>query len=302
MDHFRRALLVALALAAPVSTRAAQALVLQTDFGTRDGAVGEMKGIAFAVDPRLPIFDLTHEIPAYNVWDASYRLKQTAPYWPAGTVFVSVVDPGVGTGRKSVVLLTRSGHYFVTPDNGTLTLVAEDLGIAAVREIDETRNRRPGSEKSYTFHGRDVYAYTGARLAAGAITFEQVGPELPADVVRLPYEKARRDGDAIVGNVPVLDVQYGNVWTNIGDDLFQELHPKAGESFTVTISDAGKQIFRGAIPYAHTFGDVPEGAPLLYLNSLLNVSFALNQGSFAQKHDIDHGAGWSVRIERIPAD
>src|SRR3954463_3621034 len=147
-------------------------VVFQSDFGLKDGAVSAMKGVASGVSPDLKLYDLTHEIPAYNIWEAAYRLQQTVPYWPAGTVFVSVVDPGVGTSRKSVVLKTNTGQFIVTPDNGTLTLVAETYGIAAIRQIDEAVNRRRGSGKSYTFHGRDVYAYTAARLAAGAITFE----------------------------------------------------------------------------------------------------------------------------------
>ena len=141
-------------------------IVFQSDFGLKDGAVSAMKGVAMTVDSSLKLFDITHEIPAYNIWEAAYRLEQTVPYWPAGTVFVSVVDPGVGTDRKSVVLKTTSGHFIVTPDNGTLTLIAQSLGIAEIREIDEAANRRKGSEKSYTFHGRDVYAYTAARLAS----------------------------------------------------------------------------------------------------------------------------------------
>ncbi len=157
------------------SAYADNALILQTDFSLKDGAVSAMKGVAFGVDHNLKIFDLTHEIPPYNIWEGAYRLYQTASYWPQGSVFVSVVDPGVGTDRKSIVLKTKNGQYFVSPDNGTLTLVAESLGIESVREIDEKANRLKGSEKSYTFHGRDVYAYTGARLASGAITFEQVG-------------------------------------------------------------------------------------------------------------------------------
>ncbi|GAA6808807.1 hypothetical protein HpHCM72_13380 [Helicobacter pylori] len=169
------------------SVCASNALILQTDFSLKDGAVSAMKGVAFSVDSNLKIFDLTHEIPPYNIWEGAYRLYQTANYWPQGSVFVSVVDPGVGTKRKSVVLKTKNGQYFVSPDNGTLTLVAQTLGIDSVREIDEKANRLKGSEKSYTFHGRDVYAYTGACLASGAITFEQVGPELPAKVVEIPY-------------------------------------------------------------------------------------------------------------------
>ncbi|MEO6540544.1 MAG: SAM-dependent chlorinase/fluorinase, partial [Ferruginibacter sp.] len=154
---------------AEISLAQNKILVFQSDFGLKDGAVSAMKGVAMGVSPDLKLFDLTHEIPAYNIWEAAYRLEQTVVYWPAGTVFVSVVDPGVGTTRKSVVLKTKTGHFIVTPDNGTLTLIAASLGIAEIREIDEAVNRRKNSEKSYTFHGRDVYAYTGARLAAGKI-------------------------------------------------------------------------------------------------------------------------------------
>ena len=192
-------------------------VVFQSDFGLKDGAVSAMKGVAMEVDPNLKLYDLTHEIPPYNIWEAAYRLQQTAPYWPAGTVFVSVIDPGVGTARKSVVLKTKTGHYFVTTDNGTLTLISQSLGIESVREINEELNRRKNSGASYTFHGRDVYAYTGARLAAGVISFEQVGRELPATVVTIPYQKAVFQGDSIQGNIPILDIQYGNVWTNIND-------------------------------------------------------------------------------------
>jgi len=294
-----RLLLVLLALAATSLRAERAALVLQTDFGLKDGAVAAMKGVAVGVDPGLPIFDLSHENTPFDLWEAAYRLKQTAPYWPVGTVFVSVVDPGVGTDRKSVVLKTRSGHYFVSPDNGTLTLVAEDLGIAEVRRIDETRHRLAGSDRSYTFHGRDVYAYTGARLAAGRIAFEDVGPPLPPEVVRLPYERARRDGDALTGTVAMLDFNYGNVWTNIPDELFQTLRPEPAARFRVVIAEQGRVVFDAVVPYARTFGDVPEGAPLLYLNSLLNLSLALNLGNFAEKHGVRAGGEWTVRVEAV---
>ncbi len=108
-------------------------------------------------------------------FEGAYRLTQAEQFWPRGTVFVAVVDPGVGTERLSVVLKTRTGHYFVGPDNGLLSLVAERDGIEGLRQIDERVNRRPGSDESHTFHGRDVFAFTGARLAAGVIDFEQVG-------------------------------------------------------------------------------------------------------------------------------
>ena len=275
------------------------ALVIQTDFGTKDGAVAAMKGVAVGVSPRLAIYDLSHENTPYDIWEGAYRLKQTAPFWPAGTVFVSVIDPGVGTERKAIVLKTKSGHFFVGPDNGTWTLVAEDLGIEAVRQIDEGKHRRPGSEKSFTFHGRDVFAYVGAKLAAGTITFEEVGPKLEPAVMRLPYERPRLENGVLIGTIPALDFQYGNVWTNLDEARFAQLTPKFGEHFHVTISQAGRVVYTGELPYVRTFGDVPVGSPLLYLNSLMNVAFALNSGDFAEKYGIASGAEWSVRMERV---
>ncbi len=283
-------------------------LVLQSDFGTKDGAVAAMKGVAVGVEPELKIYDLTHEIPTFNVWEGAYRLWQTAPYWSAGTVFVSVVDPGVGTARKSVVARAKNGQYFVTPDNGTLTLIAEHLGIDAVREIDEKVNRRPGSEQSYTFHGRDVYAYTGARLAAGVIQFEEVGPVLDAaTLVKIGYEHAKLDEarEQVIGTIPVLDPQYGNVWTNIDAELFARLEPapKSGDRFRVTIDRRAPDgtilaHYEALIPYARSFGDVPEGQPLLYLNSLMQVSFALNQRDFAATNKVAAGPEWRVVVRR----
>ena len=273
-------------------------VVFQSDFGLKDGAVSAMKGVAMGVSPDLKLFDLTHEIPAYNIWEAAYRLEQTVPYWPAGTVFVSVVDPGVGTNRKSVVMKTNTGQFIVTPDNGTLTLIAESQGIAEIREIDEAVNRRKGSEKSYTFHGRDVYAYTAARLAAGAITFEQVGKELPKQVVSIPYQKATMDGNKIKGTIAILDIQYGNIWTNIPADLFNKLDVKVGGRLHVVIYQNKIKKYEGNMPYSETFGGVAEGKPLLYLNSLLQVSFALNMGNFSATHKVYSGSEWRVEVSK----
>jgi S-adenosylmethionine hydrolase len=299
MNFMKKIVLLSFLLAALVLARAEHPLVIQTDFGTKDGAVAAMKGVAAGINAKLAIFDLTHENTPFDVWEAAYRLKQAAPYWPAGTVFVSVVDPGVGTERKSVVVQTKSGHFFVGPDNGTWTFIAEELGIAAVRQIDETKNRRAGSEKSYTFHGRDVFAYVGAKLASGTLTFEQVGPALEPKVIEIAHEKARLENGALIGTIPYLDFNFGNVWTDLGGDLFAQLKPAFGDRFRVTILHGGKVIYQGEMPYARTFGDVPEQAPLLYLNSLLNVSFALNQGSFGKRHNIGCGADWNVRVEKI---
>lgn len=297
-----RAIFILTAVLSLQAARAEGPLVLQSDFGTRDGAVAAMKGVAVSVSPALAIHDLTHEIPPYDIWEGALRLAQAAAYWPAGTVFVSVVDPGVGTGRKSVVMRSRSGHYFVTPDNGTLTFVAEELGVEGVREIDEAVNRRAGSEESYTFHGRDVYAYTGARLAAGVITFEEVGEELPARVVTIPYQRPVLENGTISGNIPILDVRYGNVWTNIDGDTFERLGVEPGQRVRVRIRCDGEQVYEGVVPYHPTFGYVAVGEPLLYLNSLSNVALAVNQGSFAARHGIGSGASWTIEIENENAD
>jgi S-adenosylmethionine hydrolase len=289
--------LLVLLLSSPMAI-AGKPLVLQSDFGLKDAAVASMKGVAVGVSADLSIHDLTHDIPVFNIWEASLRLVQVAEYWPAGTVFVSVVDPGVGTARKSVVLETRSGHYFVTPDNGTLTFVADALGIAAVREIDEAVNRLANSEESYTFHGRDVYAYTGARLAAGVITFEEVGQRLPDRVLSIPYQRARFDDGVVRGNVPILDIQYGNIWTNVYRDTFRKLDVKPGDLLDVRILHNDEVAWQGRIPYYTSFGLVEVGQPLLYLNSLNNVALAINQGSFAATHEIGSGAAWSIEIRK----
>jgi S-adenosylmethionine hydrolase len=274
-------------------------VVFQSDFGVKDGAVSAMKGVAMGVSTELKLYDLTHEIPAYDIWEGAYRLMQTVPYWPEGTVFVSVVDPGVGTSRKSVVAKTKAGQYIVTPDNGTLTLVAEYLGIIELREIDEAVNRRKNSEKSYTFHGRDVYAFTGARLAAGVISYEQVGKALPGEPVMISYQKAVLSGNVIKGNIPVLDIQYGNVWTNIGTDLFNQWKLKPGNKLQVTIYNKSQKVYEGTMPYVETFGAVAKGKPLAYFNSLLQLSFALNMQNFAKVYHVNSGSDWSVQIKKV---
>jgi len=296
------ALLTAQAAVHAAPADAKHALVLMSDFGTSDGAVSAMHGVAFGVDPTLQVSDLTHNIPDYDIWLGGYRLYQTANYWPKGSVFVSVIDPGVGTARKSVVLKTREGRYFVGPDNGQFTLIAERDGVAELREIDEKVNRLAGSGESYTFHGRDVYAYVGARLASGAITFEQVGPVLPSEsVVKIAYQKAVRQGNTIRGIIPVLDVKYGNVWTNIPKALFDELKVGVHEQVQVRILHNGKQIDKVIAPFEHTFGGVAKGKPLVYLNSLLDVAIAISQGNYAAKHKIESGIDWEVEITKVPS-
>ena len=272
-------------------------LVFQSDFGLVDGAVSAMYGVAYTVEPRLNINDLTHDITPYNIWEASYRLIQTIRYWPQGTIFVSVVDPGVGSDRKSVVVKTASGHYVVTPDNGTLTHIIRFDGIEAVREIDEHVNRLPRSGESYTFHGRDVFAYTGARLAAGIIDFEGVGPEMkPEDLVRLPIIEPRLEGSAVCGTIDVLDVRFGSLWTNIPRTLFLQTGVHYGDRVSITIENDTRCVYRNIILFAKSFADVYMGEALAYVNSLDCMAVAINQGSFARAYNIGTGNSWRIRI------
>jgi S-adenosylmethionine hydrolase len=280
----------------PGSIQAQRALLIQTDFGLAEGSIAEMKGVAFAVDRSLRVFDLTHLIPPYDVWEAAVRLQQTAPYWPSGTVFVSIVDPGVGTDRKAVVVRSRTGHFFVGPDNGTFTFIAEKLGIDAVRQIDETVNRLPGSDRSHTFHGRDIFAYTGARLAAGLIEFEQVGPDLGARVVELSHLAPAIAGRTITGSILTLDQPFGNVWTNIRAGVLDSLGAAVGDTLAVVIRQGSVVRFQGRLPFVRSFGAVATGKPLAYLNSLLDLAFAVNLGSFATRHRIGRGPLWRVVV------
>ena len=273
-------------------------LVYQTDFGLVDGAVSAMYGVAYCVNPELKIHDLTHDITPYNIWEASYRLIQTINYWPENTVFVSVVDPGVGSNRKSVVVKTNSGRYIVTPDNGTLTHVMRLEGIAEAREIDETVNRLPRSGESYTFHGRDVYAYTGARLASGVIDFEGVGPALDVnELVSLPIVEPVIDGKAVCGTIDVLDVRFGSLWTNIPRTMFLETGIQYGDRVSITIENDTRTVYRNIILFARSFADVYVGEAVTYINSLDCVAVAINQGSFARAYNVGTGNSWRIRFE-----
>lgn len=276
-------------------------LILQSDFGTADGAVSAMYGVAYGVCQELNISDLTHEIPQYDIWEASYRLIQTVSYWPEGSVFVSVVDPGVGSTRRSIVICTKTGQYIVTPDNGTLTHVKRRIGIESARVIDENVNRLPNSGESYTFHGRDIYAYTGAKLASEMITFEQVGPEVdPDSVIELPIVDAVYDGEKVIGTIDVLDVRFGSLWTNISRELFLKLGVNHGGYVEIGIENGTRTVYKNFLSYAKSFADVYVGEPLVYVNSLDCMAVAINQGSFAKAYNIGTGTNWRITIRKAP--
>jgi len=289
----RRLIAASVLLTYPLSAQSP--LVLQTDFGLADGSVAAMKGVALGIESHLVIHDLTHQIPPYDIREAALRLRQTIPWWPVGTVFVSVVDPGVGTERRAIVARTKSGHYIVTPDNGTLTWVADFIGIEAIRIIDPSRHRLRGSEQSHTFHGRDLFVVVGARLAAGQITLNEVGPPADPVIVRLNLPAASRLSDGIRATVIGIDRPFGNVWTNAASSLLDSANVTPSDSVNVAVRRGVRMLFRGTIPFAATFGAVAKGSPLAYLNSLLDFALALNQGDFAARYEIAPGDVVEVR-------
>lgn len=275
----------------------AQFLVFQSDFGLVDGAVSAMKGVAYGVSPSLILGDVTHDIAPYNVFEASYRLYQTVAYWPAGTVFVSVVDPGVGSNRKSVAVRIKTGQYIVTPNNGTLTHLNAFVGIEEIREIEERTNRLQDSELSYTFHGRDVYAYAGARLASGAITFQEMGPKLdPSELVSLELFGVSRTGNSVTGQVDILDVRFGSLWTSIPFHTFKALGASYGDTVDVLICNQKAPAYKNIVTYGRCFADVPVSMPVLYMNSVNHMALAINQGSFAKAYAIGTGPAWTVTL------
>jgi len=275
-------------------------LVFQSDFGILEGTVSQMHGISAKVDPALRMFDLTHMIPQFNTWEASYSLYQTCRAWPEETVFVSVIDPGVGSGRKSVVAKTAEGHYIVTPDNGSLTHLKKHVGIVAVREIDESVNRVKGSERSHVFHGRDVYAYTGARLASGVIDFEGVGPEFPVEdiVMHEIFDPELKDG-LLTGVLDIEDPHFGMVWTNISIDFFEEMGIQFGDEVETEITFDGESRYSTVLPYCRTFSDVEKDSELIYNNEIGNFAIATNLGSFVEKFHIGTGNDWKVTFKKV---
>jgi S-adenosylmethionine hydrolase len=284
----------------PEEVRMNKILVFQSDFGLVDGAVSAMHGVANMVDDSLKIYDLTHDIPQYSIWEASYRLYQTTEYWPKGTVFVSVVDPGVGSKRLSVVAQTIDGHFIVTPDNGTLTHMKKYVGLKEVREIDETKHRREDTEYSYTFHGRDVYANTGAKLASGTISFEQVGKIVDLEkITELAVGDVIRTETSVQGSIDILDVRFGSLWTNIPRDEFVKTGFKHGETVEVMIRNNKVMAYNNRIVYGRSFADVYPSEQVIYVNSVYNMAIAINQGNFAKAYNIGTGHHWEIEFKKM---
>ena len=276
-------------------------LVFQSDFTYLEGAISSMYGVVKSVDRALEIIDGTHELPQYDTWSASYRLYQSMKFWPKGTVFVSVVDPGVGTPRKASVAKTSDGYYVVTPDNGSLTHLKTFVGIDEIREIDENVNRLKGkdTEEVAIFHGRDLFSYCAAKFASGIITFEQVGPSYPVDqIIEHEILKPTVTDDKVYGIIEIPDPNFGNSWTNISLKIFKEAGFKYGDMIDVVIKNKDDVVFEKTLLFHQSFGYAEKGDPMIYNNELLNISFAVNQGSFFGIYDIGYGADWTVEFKR----
>lgn len=276
-------------------------LVFQTDFTYKEGAVCAMYGVVKSVDRELEIIDGSHELPQYDIWSASYRLYQSMKFWPERTVFVSVVDPGVGTQRRACVAKTREGYYIVTPDNGALTHVKKFMEIEEIREIDEEINRLHGkdTEGVSIFHGRDLFGYCAARLASGIISFEQVGKEYSIDeVVTLPIAEPFVDGNKLCGIFEINDPNFGNLWTNIPLKMFNDFGFKYGDNVKMTVIHDDKEIFSHNILFEKSFGYAQKGDVMIYNNELMKVAVAVSQGNLSQEHGLSFGSDWNVIFEK----
>jgi S-adenosylmethionine hydrolase len=262
--------------AIPVPSR--PTIVFMTDFGTANDAVAICKAVMIGIAPDARIMDITHQVTPFSIEEGARFLSGVTPYYPAGTVFVVVVDPGVGTSRKAVIVKTKKGQYFVLPDNGLISPVIDRDGLAGAREITNT-GWMIGDKVSSTFHGRDIFSPAGAHLAAGW-DYTLAGPEV-AQLVRLVAKVANITDKGIEGQVIALDDPFGSLITDIQGDDFKKLGYVFGDKVTVQLN---KKPF--TLPYEKTFMDVPVGDPLLYQDSRGRMGLAINQGNFSQVHKI----------------
>ena len=227
-------------------------IIMITDFGVKDFYVGAMKGAMYKVFPQAKIDEISHGVSKFDIKEGAYTLAKAAPEFPTGTVFVGVIDPGVGTQRKPIAMKTKNGNYFVAPDNGLLTLIGDSMGVLEVREITNHDVMRQDVQSS-TFHGRDIFGPAAAHLAKG-FAFEKIGPVL-TEYVQLPISFAKIVDNTIVGQINVID-EYGNVITNIRPDLFEKLDIQDGQTIEVEFSHNRSVVCK----YVKAYGDVPVGS------------------------------------------
>jgi len=253
------------------SNKTEHTLVFMTDFGLLDDSVAICKAVMLRVDPTLRIMDITHDVTPYSIVDGARYLSGTSPYYGPGTVFVAVIDPGVGSSRKAIVAKSKLGQYFVVPDNGLLTMIEDRDGIAEAREITNPE-WMIGGKLSSTFHGRDIFSPVGAHLARGD-DWTQVGPVVPK-LVRLNLVQATIEAGGLSGEVIAVDGPYGNLITNIEAERFAKLGYKIGDQVRFTLAEQPY-----TMPFVRTFSDVPKGDSLLYIDSRGHLAIAINQGN-----------------------
>ena len=274
------ALLLFSTMATAQSAKYPQTIVFMTDFGVLDDAVAICRGVMYSIMPDVRIVDLTHQVTPFSILDGARFLYGATPYYPAGTVFVVVVDPTVGSTRKAIVAKSKRGQYFVLPDNGVLTLVEQRDGIEAVHEITNP-DWMIGTKMSSTFHGRDIFSPVGAHVARGE-DWTKVGPEMPvASLVHLQLQVPRLDDRGVTAEVIATDGPFGNLVTNLDADDFLKLGYPRGQEVPVRIGDKDMKI-----QFVRTFSDVPLGQPLLYIDSRGRFAMAVNQGSFAATYGV----------------
>ena len=254
-------------------------IVFMTDFGTANDAVAICKAVMLGIAPDARIMDITHQVTPFQIDEGARFLEAVSPYYPAGTVFVAVIDPGVGTSRKAVIVKSKKGQYFVLPDNGLITPVIDRDEIESAREIANP-NWMIQSPISSTFHGRDIFSPAAAHLAAGW-DFVLVGPEVP-QLVRLTAKTSTSTGKGIAGDIIGLDDPFGSLITDIPGDEFKKLGYNVGDRLRVEINK--KPVI---LPYVKTFMDVSVGESLLFIDSRDRVSIAVNQGNYSKKFNIE---------------
>jgi len=255
-------------------------IVFMTDFGVVDDSVALCRGVMYSTMPDVHIVDLTHQVTPFSIRDGARFLFGATPYFPAGTVFVVVIDPTVGSTRKAIVARSKRGQYFVLPDNGLLTLVEQRDGIEGVHEITNP-DWMIGTKMSSTFHGRDIFSPAGAHVARGD-DWTKAGPEVPvASLVRLELKAARLEERGLSGEVIATDGPFGNLVTNVDAEDFLKLGYQRGQEVPVELG--GKQI---KIKFVKTFSDVALKEPLLYIDSRGRFALAVNQGSFAAAYGV----------------
>lgn len=253
-------------------------IVFMTDFGTANDAVAICKAVIISIVPDVRIMDITHQVTPFSIEEGARFFYGVSPYYPAGTVFLGVVDPTVGTSRKAVIVKTKKGQYFVIPDNGLLTPVLDRDGFDGAREITNP-DWMIGDKISSTFHGRDIFSPAAAHLAAGE-DWTLAGPPVP-ELVRLVPKVAVVGEKGITGEIIGLDDPFGSLISDIRGDEFKKLGYAIGDPVTVALD--GKPF---TAPYVKTFGAVPLGQPLLYIDSRGRVGLAVNQGDFSKIYKI----------------